>query len=302
VHGVSAIITAHNEEQNIAAVIRRVAGERMPEPIDDVIVVASGCTDGTVDRANACAAELPAVRVFVQPEREGKASAINLGLAAARHDIAVVISADVLPREGTLRMLVDGLDDPAVGATGGRPIPLNDPSTFVGFAAHLMWNLHDAVGRSVAEPKCGEVIAFKKRADGRDIVPAIPRETAVDEVAIQALIAAAGLRARYIPDAIIDNWGPASLRDWFKQRRRINVGHALSAREGYAPQTMNVRHIAAAMMREPMCRRAPHKAAAVAAIEVGARMAAYVDLARRKPHTVWDVARSTKRSIERGAE
>jgi cellulose synthase/poly-beta-1,6-N-acetylglucosamine synthase-like glycosyltransferase len=300
--GVSALITAHNEEQNIATLIRRVAAERLPAPIDDVIVVASGCTDATVQRANECAAGLPVVRVIEQAKREGKASAINVGLAAARHDTIVLLSADVLPREGTLSRLLAHLEDPAVGAAGGRPVPLNDPRTFVGFAAHLMWTLHDAVSRDAAEPKCGEVIAFRKRSAGREIVAAIPRDTAVDEVAIQALITGAGLRTKYDPEALIMNWGPATLRDWFKQRRRINTGHVLSAREGYQPQTMSVRLVARAMLREPLCRRSPHRAAAVAAIEVAARLAAYADIARRRPHTVWDVARSTKRAIEPEAD
>ncbi len=147
------------------------------------------------------------------------------------------------------------------------------------------------------DPKCGEMIAFRRSAAGRPLVPSIPVDSAVDEVSIQAIIARAGLRSVYAPQAIVRNWGPASLRDWLKQRRRINAGHILSARQGYSPITMHGSVILRFALRDREALRHPGRLATVALLEVAARAFGRLDVARGRSHTVWQVAQSTKRPI-----
>ncbi len=300
----SVLIPAYNEEQNIGPLLDRIAAESDAGPwtLDDVIVVASGCTDATARKARAASHASCHVRVIVERRRTGKASAINVGLRSARHDVVLLVSGDVMPAPGAIPMLLSRLDDPAVGAVGGRPIPLNDETTFTGFAAHLMWRLHHQISVTAADnPKCGEAIAFRKALQGHPVVNSIPSDTAVDEVSIQALIHAAGLRSVYAPEAIIRIWGPATVKDWLTQRRRINTGHILASRDGYRPSTMN----AAVALKWAWCdeaaRRKPMWSLAVVALEAAARIAGYIDVARRRSHTVWRVATTTKRAIEQEA-
>ncbi len=293
------IVPAHNEEHNIGSLLHRILAESVACGwlLDDVIVVASGCTDATVERAMAFVEQHNPVRVLVQEQREGKASAINMGLAAARHDLIVLISSDVLPVPGAISALLDGLDDESVGVVGCHPIPLNDDSTFPGFATHLLWRLHHRISETSVDPKCGEMIAFRRTAGGELLVPAIPVDSAVDEVSIQAIIATAGLRSAYAPQAIVRNWGPSSLRDWFRQRRRINAGHILSARQGYSPITMHGSVILRFALRDREALRHPGRLATVALLEVAARALGRLDVARGRSHAVWQVAQSTKRPI-----
>ena len=300
----SVLVPAYNEEQNIAPLLARIISESGVAgwALDDIIVIASGCTDGTVPRAQALAARHAAVRVVEQERREGKSSAINLGLQLARNDDVVLVSGDVMPASGTIPALLSRLHDPSVGVVGGRPEPLNDPSSFTGFAAHLLWRLHDMVSREADDnPKCGELIVFRKRMGGREIVPAIPASSAVDEVAIQALAYAAGLRSVYVADAVVNNWGPETIRDWFTQRRRINTGHILSARDGYRPSTMRATTVLRCVATDRLARRHPVWTLAVVSIEVAARLCGRFDAARGHGHTVWRVARTTKRAIEEEA-
>src|SRR5713226_3445129 len=75
--GCSVGIMAHNEEANIQRTLHAVLAQRGPSVrIEEVIVVASGCTDRTVSLVAAIARQEPRVRLFVQEQREGKASAI----------------------------------------------------------------------------------------------------------------------------------------------------------------------------------------------------------------------------------
>jgi len=294
------LVPAYNEAQNIAPLLRRIAADSAcgSWAIDDIVVIASGCTDETVARAEGVRAEGLPVRVIVQERREGKASAINAGLDAARHDVIVLVSGDVMPAPGAVSALLSRLDDDTIGVVGARPVPLNDASTFTGYAAQLMWRLHHAISEAAGDnPKCGEMIAFRRRAGDLAIVPAIPLESAVDEVSVQALVQAAGLRSAYAGEAIVRNWGPSTLRDWFKQRRRINNGHVLAAREGYRPSTMGAGAVLRALRRDQAAWRRPHWLVAVMAIEVAARLMGRVDAARGREHAIWSVAATTKRAI-----
>src|SRR5260370_1850084 len=132
--GCSVGIMAHNEEANIGRSIHAALEQQSPVVrIEEVIVVASGCTDRTVPIVAAIALQEPRVHLCVQEKREGKASAINLFLKQARSPIVVLLGADVLPEEAALDYLFAPFQDPTIGMVGGRPVPVNDPATFLGY-------------------------------------------------------------------------------------------------------------------------------------------------------------------------
>src|SRR6266481_9006831 len=223
---------AYNEEANISCTIHAILEQQGPSVrIDEVIVVASGCTDRTVAIVTDIALQEPRVRLCVQEKREGKASAINLFLKQAISPVVVLIGADVIPEDSALEYLCAPLKDPKIGMVGGRPVPVNDPATFMGHAVHLLWRLHDRLAR--IHPKLGEVIAF------RNVISGIPTDSPVDEISIQALISQLGYQLIYEPACIVYNKGPLTIRDFLKQRRRIHAGH-LQTREqqNYAAATM----------------------------------------------------------------
>jgi biofilm PGA synthesis N-glycosyltransferase PgaC len=296
---VTVLIPVHNEEQNVEQLLRRVVFDSNVAAPLDVIVIASGCTDRTVELSRAVQREAPSISVIEQAERAGKASAINLGLASAQHDVVVLISGDVLPEPHAIARLVARFDDPSVGAVGAHPVPLNDDETFVGFAVNALWRLHHLISLSAAEPKCGEMMAFRRRySDGREIVASIPPDSAVDEASIQAQISAAGLRAVYEPEAVVHMWGPATFSDWYIQRRRINAGHILLSKEGYRPATMSVSRAFRAVLGDRQLMSKPPWLLGLVGLEASARFAGHLDVARRRSHTVWRRVASTKRGIE----
>src|SRR4051812_45175436 len=102
IHGATGVacsvgIMAYNEEANIADAIRTVLGQELSSShVAELIVVASGCEDGTVPIVSEIAAHDARVRLIEQPQREGKASAINLFLAAATSPVLLMVSGDVL--------------------------------------------------------------------------------------------------------------------------------------------------------------------------------------------------------------
>src|SRR5438132_2739759 len=290
--GCSVGIMAYNEEANIGRTIRAVLEQQGPSMrIEEVIVVASGCTDRTVPIVAEIALQEPRVRLCIQEKREGKASAINLFLKQAISPVVVLIGADVLPEDSALEYLCAPLKDPKIGMVGGRPVPVNDPATFMGHAVHLLWRLHDRLAR--IHPKLGEVIAF------RNVISGIPTDSPVDEISIQALIFQLGYQLIYEPACLVYNKGPLTIRDFLKQRRRIHAGHLQTRdQQNYEASTMRVNPI---FLQLIACRdftmSTPKQALwtlATVMLEGYARLQGYLDYRRKHAYHIWEMVDSTK--------
>ncbi len=295
--GCSIGIMAYNEEANIAHTLQAILEQQGPSMcIEEVIVVASGCTDRTVPIVAEIASQEPRVRLCVQEKREGKASAINLFLKQATSQVAILIGADVIPAVGAVESLCKPFKDPMIGMVGGRPVPVNDPATFMGHAVHLLWRLHDRVAR--ISPKLGEVIAF------RNVISGIPGNSAVDEISIQALISQLGYQLIYEPECVIYNKGPLTIRDFLKQRRRIYAGHLkVLAQQNYQASTMKIGPIARQLIA---CRdftmSSPRQVLwtlLTVLLEAFARVQGHYDFWRKREHHIWQMVDSTK-NLEAG--
>jgi cellulose synthase/poly-beta-1,6-N-acetylglucosamine synthase-like glycosyltransferase len=294
-------VMAHNEAGNIGSLLQAIVSQRTRAvELVEIIVIASGFTDDTEAIVNSWSARDNRIRLVVQAQREGKASAVNRFLAEAREGILMVCSADLLPAEDTIEQLIAPFSDPEVAMTSCRPVPVNDPNCFMGFAAHLLWNLHHFI--NLVDFKAGELIAFRK------VFMRIPYSTAVDEAAIESVIRGQGYKVRYVEEAITYNKGPDTMPDFLRQRRRIYSGH-LTLRDtvGYRVATLsNRRMLGMALSHLDWRPRAFVWTWAVAALELYGRFLGKRDYKRRHDHTVWEIAKSTKQldaaSPSRGRE
>jgi glycosyltransferase involved in cell wall biosynthesis len=290
-------IMAYNEETNITDAIATILSQPLTTAvITELIVIASGCTDQTAAIVATIARDDPRVRLIVQERREGKAAAINLFIEAAQSPVLLMAGADVLVKAGALEALLCHFHDPSVGMVGGHPIPVNDESTFLGHAVHLVWRLHDRLARQ--SPKLGEIVAF------RNVVPRLPLDTEVDEISIQALITQLEYRLVYEPQAVVYNRGPATVGDFLRQRRRIYAGHLRVRRQqDYAASTMSSRRIGRALLTSGSFTspRAACWTICAVGLEATARGLGHYDFLRRRPHHVWEMATTTKRNVAEGA-
>ena len=289
------VVPTHNDGANIGPLLARLLAEPC---IDEIVVVASGCDDATVPTVLEVVAGSPdRVRLYVEAQRTGKVSAINFGIGKLTAPVVIVVSGDVLPDQGALTKLVGAMQDPGVALSGGRPVPVNDPNTPLGYAVHLLWRLHHRL--ALHQPKLGEMIALRAEA-----VVTLPR-TSVDEACFQALIEAAGWRSEYVPDAIVRNRGPATVKDFIRQRRQIHTGHLwLRHRQHYEVPSLHVGLLSAELWRDMQADhdrlRPAHVAwtAGAAAMEGYARLRARVDYLKGQENIVWAMIQTTKGSTD----
>ncbi len=307
-------IMAYNEEANIGRLLEAALNQKLELcKLNQIIIVASGCSDRTVEIADSYVARDKRLQVIVQPERKGKASAINLFLEQAKGDVLILESGDTIPGSGCYEELVLPFLTPEVGMTGARPIPVNRTDCFMGCCVHFLWGLHHRLASD--SPKLGELVAF------RDVVSRIPEDTAVDEASIEELVTGAGYKLAYAPQSIVYNRGPETVSDFMKQRRRIANGHIhLKASKGYAPSTtgwFNTLSVVAAQLRKHIRRiirlarrgrpdwlllyllrelkRACWVGGAIV-LEITARLLGWYDFTVRHRNPIsWEVIASTKR-------
>ena len=282
-------IMAYNEEANIGRMLGAVVSQRLTSVnLTEILVVASGCTDRTESVVHDWTRRDPRIRLIVQAQREGKASAVNQFLPQAREKIVVVCSADLAPEAGAIEALVAPFADPAVGMTTGRPVPVNDPATFMGFAAHLLWELHHQI--NLRHFKAGEMIAF------RNIFERIPYCTTVDEASIEPVIRGQGYEVRYVPAAVVYNKGPLTVSDYLRQRRRIFSGHlAVRSTLGYTVSTMSGWRVLRVLLPRLNWRPRPFVWTwGVAALELYGRFLGRQDYSKRRDQRAWQIAKTTK--------
>jgi biofilm PGA synthesis N-glycosyltransferase PgaC len=288
---VSVGIMAYNEEANIGRLLAAIQSQDLRcAAIQEIIVVVSGSTDGTEAAVRERMKQDNRIKLYIQPFREGKASAVNLFLSKAAADICILESADTVPAADAFDKLLLPFNDQSVGMSGCRPVPVNQIDTFMGFAAHFMWYLHHKI--ALVEPKLGEMVAF------RNCVREIPVDTAVDEASIEAVVRRQGFRLCYVPDAICYNKGPETVKDFIRQRRRIAAGHHLLSRsQAYEVSTSDPLRIVQILLREkPGKMKHVLWGCGVILLEaVGRVLGSYDVYIGKKKHHIWDMAPTTKK-------
>ena len=121
----SAGIVAHNEERNVERAVRSLLDQNLPSGVrwKNLWIVASGCTDRTVEVANRLAEKDPRVRVITEPDRMGKAHALQEVFRRAEGDAVVLLNSDAQAEPGAVGELVRvGLAQPTPFAVMGRPV------------------------------------------------------------------------------------------------------------------------------------------------------------------------------------
>lgn len=284
-------ICAYNEEKNIGKLLQSLLNQKTIEEIHirEILVVSSASKDRTDEIVNNFMSTDKRIHLLIQEKREGKASAVNFILKNATCDIIVLASADILLLEYTIEKLVLPFFDETIGMTGGHPIPIDKKNTFIGFAVHLLWDLHHKL--ALKEPKLGEIIAF------RNIIRKIPVDTAVDEAAIEAIIRKNGLKLHYVAEALIYNKGASNVDDFLRQRRRIYAGHLhLKKNSGYAASSMSITNLGAIILETlSLNPKVIFWTGGAIVLEFYGRLLGMYDfyIVKKNPY-VWEIAKTTK--------
>jgi cellulose synthase/poly-beta-1,6-N-acetylglucosamine synthase-like glycosyltransferase len=295
-------ICAYNEGMNIGPLLNNILYSQNLPAGSEVLVACSGCTDDTVDIVEQYACKNTVVKILLEAERSGKASAINQILKRASGDVIIFISADTLPNDGCFAHLISKIKVSNVGLVCAYPLPTNSSKSLAGKLVHILWSFHDQVFREVNEAglarHASEVYCVR-----RDIVDSIPAGTVNDDAYIALKVANKGWLISYEPLSRVSIRGPETLSDYFKQRRRVIFGHhQVKKLTGQTPQYF------VPLLRLDLKRKKNlfywlfteydiFVLLAFIWIELILNSVVMLDSARGKSHSVWSISASTKKGI-----
>lgn len=236
---VSIIVPAYNEEKMIESAVRSLAASDYPEL--EVIVVDDGSTDATAELVEAMGLE--SVQVIRQPNA-GKPVALNTGVAAARHELLVMVDADTIFEPGTMRRLVQPFRDPGVGAAAGNT-KVGNRHGLLGRWQHIDYVTGFNLDRRLYEMlRCmptvpGAIGAFRREALRE--VGGLSSATLAEDTDLTIAIGRLGWHVVYVEDARAYTEAPPTLAGLWRQRYRWSYG------------TMQAvwKHRAALLRREP---------------------------------------------------
>jgi succinoglycan biosynthesis protein ExoA len=115
--GVSVVMPVLNEERHLDAAIRRVLDQDYPGELEVVLAVGPS-SDRTHEIALALAAADPRIRVVDNPAAHTPV-ALNLGIAAAKHEIIARVDGHGELTDGYIRRAVELLDETGAANVGG---------------------------------------------------------------------------------------------------------------------------------------------------------------------------------------
>ncbi|MGB7925666.1 MAG: glycosyltransferase family 2 protein [Pyrinomonadaceae bacterium] len=196
---VSVIITAYNEERDLAAKLENTLALDYERDKLEVIVASDCSTDRTDEIARGFAAR--GVRLHRQPVRLGKTAAQNAAIEQARGEVILFSDATTLYKADVLRVMNRSFADPAVGCVAGRLIYVDPAETSVGRGARSYWEYETFLKRH--ESHAGSLIGASGclYAVRRSAYVPLYHEACSDFL-IATKMVEQGLRAVYEPDAI----------------------------------------------------------------------------------------------------
>ena len=224
---ISVGICAYNEAGRIGRLLDSLLSQSVPPPfvVGEILVVASGCSDGTEAEVRRVADREPRIQLVQESERRGKASALNRILAEYRGDLLVLVNADARLAPGSLASLLRVfVESPDTRVACGAPWPEAEGG-ISHLAEEVQWALHNRIlsiqsARNLDNHCCDEFMAMR-----RGFVDSLPSDLINDGAYLGVLAALSGETVRFCEDARVYVHTPRSVRGLLEQRRRILRGH-----------------------------------------------------------------------------
>jgi cellulose synthase/poly-beta-1,6-N-acetylglucosamine synthase-like glycosyltransferase len=219
---VSVVVPAYNEELGVGPAVRSLAASDYPEL--EIIVVDDGSSDGTAAAVEQL--HLSNVRVIRQANA-GKPAALNTGIAAAAHDLLVLVDADTVFEPGSMKALVAPFADPAVGAVSGNT-KVGNRRGLLGRWQHIEYVIGFNLDRRMFDVlECmptvpGAIGAFRRET--LVDVGGVSSDTLAEDTDLTMATCRAGWRVVYAPEARAWTEAPASLGQLWRQRYRWCYG------------------------------------------------------------------------------
>lgn len=218
---VTLFVTAYNEEDYVdVKVANSIAIDYPKEKVKYVWV-----TDGSDDNTNNLLKKYPFIKVYFQPERNGKINAMNRGMQFVNSEIVIFSDGNTILSKDTIREIVNSFKNDNVGCVAGeKRIEMSDKDAAATTGEGFYWKYESWVKELDAKTgscvgAAGELFAIRK-----DLFFNVPEDTVLDDFIISLTIAMKGLKIDYSPKAYAKEKASANIAEEMKRKVRIAAG------------------------------------------------------------------------------
>jgi len=224
---VTIVISAFNEREHIGATIENKLALNYPSEKLEILVTSDGSTDGTDDIVRSFTDRR--VRHFRQDPQQGKSTALNKMVLAAKGEIIVVSDGNSIYQQEAISKLVRNFADPSVGYVTGKMVYVDEAGSSVssGCTAYMTYEnvlreLETRVGSVIGVD--GGIDAFRKSL----YVPLAPG--ALPDLVVPLQVIQDGNRVVYEKDALLQEASLSEPTDEWRMRVRVTLRsfHALT--------------------------------------------------------------------------
>jgi biofilm PGA synthesis N-glycosyltransferase PgaC len=218
------LVAAYNEEASIADTIRSIDEQRYPGELQ-VVVINDGSTDATPAIVRKYRERYPWLTLLDIQPNGGKANALNRALEIAKHDLVLTVDADSYLYHDALHCIVERfMEDPSnTRAVAGTVLVRNSRANWITQAQE--WDYFHGIA---AIKRTQSLFQGTLVAQGSFSLYDRATVTALggwpvcvgEDIVLTWAILKAGYRVGHCEDACLFTNAPATLKQFFRQRRR----------------------------------------------------------------------------------
>lgn len=218
---VTLLVAAYNEEAYVREKIENCLQLDYPKEKLRIAFV----TDGSSDLTPAIARSYPAVDVYHEPERRGKAMAINRVMELINTPVVIFCDANTDLNREAVRLIVAHYADPQVGGVSGeKKINPKYATGTAGEGEGLYWKYESFLKKIDSDfysvvGAAGELFSVRK-----NLYEAVEPDTILDDFMISLRINKKGYRIIYEPGAFAMEDPSANIAEESKRKTRIAAG------------------------------------------------------------------------------
>jgi len=215
---VTVLITAYNEEKNIASKLENTIGLDYPKEKMEIIVASDGSTDKTEEIVRSFGPE--GVRLIRVEGRAGKTETQNQAVKQAQGEIIIFSDATTKYEINSIRNIVRNYNDASIGAVSGRYEYVNPTGAPVGLGTILFWKYENSVKSRQTQIRtvtgcCGCIYSVR-----RVLYEPLPRDI-ISDLVEPLKILEKGYRIAFEPEAVAYEETTETSKEEFSMRVRV---------------------------------------------------------------------------------
>ncbi|WP_240910097.1 glycosyltransferase family 2 protein [Desulfopila sp. IMCC35008] len=221
---VTLLITAYNEEKDIALKLDNSLALDYPNDKFEIVVASDGSTDATDDIVRSYQANEAGVKVVLHrvEGRVGKTQTQNSAVKICSGDILIFSDAASMYEKDVIRAFVRNYADPKVGAVSGMYTYEEKKGASVGLATIIFWKLENFIKSRQTKIRtitgcCGCIYSLRK-----NLYVDLPA-TIISDLVEPLMILQKGYRIVFEPEALALEETAGKTADEFKMRIRVIV-------------------------------------------------------------------------------